>query len=90
MNRRNVFSFAKGNPLVLLPLFFLALLELLSGCGTSGETTSITPLDHNPPNFVFILVDDLGWAELGCYGNGFNETRPARISLVYRLTTACE
>ncbi|MEM8865775.1 MAG: sulfatase-like hydrolase/transferase, partial [Planctomycetota bacterium] len=30
------------------------------------------PLD--PPNVVFILVDDLGWAELGCYGNKFNET----------------
>ena len=26
------------------------------------------------PNVVFILADDLGWAELGCYGNRFNET----------------
>ena len=26
------------------------------------------------PNIVFILADDLGWAELGCYGNSFNET----------------
>ena len=29
---------------------------------------------NNPPNVVFILTDDLGWAELGCYGNAFNET----------------
>ena len=26
------------------------------------------------PNIVFILADDLGWSELGCYGNRFNET----------------
>ncbi|MBS1827936.1 MAG: sulfatase [Acidobacteria bacterium] len=26
------------------------------------------------PNIVFILADDLGWAELGCYGNTFNST----------------
>ena len=26
------------------------------------------------PNIIFILADDLGWGELGCYGNKFNET----------------
>ncbi len=29
---------------------------------------------QDQPNFLFILVDDLGWADLGCYGNTFNET----------------
>ncbi|MCH2614349.1 MAG: sulfatase-like hydrolase/transferase, partial [Opitutales bacterium] len=26
------------------------------------------------PNFVFLLVDDLGWMGLGCYGSDFHET----------------
>lgn len=26
------------------------------------------------PNVVLILADDLGWADLACYGNTFNET----------------
>ncbi len=26
------------------------------------------------PNFVFILIDDLGWMDLGCYGSSFYET----------------
>jgi arylsulfatase A-like enzyme len=26
------------------------------------------------PNFVFFLVDDLGWADVGCYGSAFHQT----------------
>jgi arylsulfatase A-like enzyme len=27
-----------------------------------------------PPNFLFILVDDLGWTDLGCFGSSLYET----------------
>src|SRR5688572_8496373 len=27
-----------------------------------------------PPNVILILVDDLGWTDLGCYGSTFYET----------------
>ncbi|MHC4518985.1 MAG: sulfatase, partial [Planctomycetota bacterium] len=30
--------------------------------------------EHRRPNFVFFLIDDLGWADLGCYGSTFYET----------------
>ena len=50
-----------------------ALGALAAGC--QSVPTCNHPQDRKrPPNIVFILVDDLGWAELGCYGNTFNET----------------
>jgi arylsulfatase A-like enzyme len=29
---------------------------------------------ETPPNVVFILIDDMGWRDLTCYGSGFYET----------------
>jgi hypothetical protein len=30
--------------------------------------------DAVKPNFIFILMDDMGWRDLGCYGSDFHET----------------
>ncbi|HOX39922.1 MAG TPA: sulfatase [Candidatus Brocadiia bacterium] len=30
--------------------------------------------EHKPTNIVFILADDLGWRDLGCFGSSFYET----------------
>ncbi len=43
------------------------------------STAASLPLEEQrpeprPPNVVFFLVDDLGWADLGCYGSGFYDT----------------
>lgn len=45
----------------------LLLVSLLFALVSHGATS-------RPPNIIFVLADDLGWHELGCYSNNFNET----------------
>jgi len=41
----------------------------LAAQGVSAAATA-----NKRPNFVFILADDLGWKDLGCFGSSFYET----------------
>lgn len=48
----------------LLPAIAVGLLTLLPSLAVGADR----------PNFVIVFADDLGWADLGCYGNTFHET----------------
>ncbi len=55
---------------------FLAVVMLLAGCATprQQETRETPEINDKPLNFVLILVDDLGWKDVGVYGTEFYET----------------
>ncbi|PHS00299.1 MAG: arylsulfatase [Blastopirellula sp.] len=36
--------------------------------------SAVSAAEKQKPNFVFFLVDDLGWADVGCFGSTFHET----------------
>ena len=47
--------------------FILSFLTAFLFCVSAGAK-------EQKPNVIYVLADDLGWAELACYGNTFNET----------------
>jgi len=51
---------------------FLKLMTSGAALAASGCSPSASPAGR--PNFLFILVDDLGWRDLGCFGSTFYET----------------
>lgn len=59
---------------MMLPTPLLAQL-LEGGINLNSATTAIEgDKADSKPNFVFIFVDDMGWADLGCYGSTFYDT----------------
>lgn len=53
-----------GAASAMLATFFLVT------CNIGGGDAS----RPSPPNILFVLVDDLGWSDLGCYGHQIHET----------------
>ena len=51
---------------------FSAAALTLPGCSTGSS--EISKADKQKPNFLFILADDYGWSQLGCYGSQYYET----------------
>jgi arylsulfatase A-like enzyme len=53
----------------------IACAALLATCASSAFVQAAADQGHTPrKNVVFILVDDLGWRDLGCFGSTFYET----------------
>lgn len=63
MNRRPKMHFRRFQIPVLLSVFLFPV--SFPAIGADGKKA---------PNFVFFLVDDLGWADVGCNGSAFHRT----------------
>jgi arylsulfatase A-like enzyme len=47
--------------------------SIVAAAALSGSATT-TAATKRPPNVVLMLIDDMGWADLGCFGSTFHET----------------
>ncbi|WKN41877.1 arylsulfatase [Tunicatimonas pelagia] len=80
----------------ILPIVFL----LLSACSTTPTTTSEVASEEvtfESPNIIFIMADDLGYGDLGCYGQSDIQTpdidelaaQGIRFTQFYAGSTVC-
>lgn len=65
----------------LAPLALVGLLAL-GGCATSRSSDSAETAPRRAPNIVLFVADDLGYGELGCYGQ--RKIRTPRIDALAR------
>ena len=47
---------------------------VVPNCTAAPRRRSATSRTHQKPNIVFILIDDMGWPDVACYGSKFHET----------------
>jgi arylsulfatase A-like enzyme len=76
VNRKSTRSLC-GNGFKYADFMSLRITAALLSCGflcLGSLVPALGSIKIDPPNIIFILADDLGWTELGCYGNRFNET----------------
>lgn len=73
------------------------LLLVLAAVLGLGFGHAVTAQERRPPNVIVILVDDLGWSDLGCYGSTFHHTphldrlarEGVRFTDAYSACTVC-
>lgn len=65
MNQRPVVKKSRLNQMIKTNPFVILLAGILISCADASK---------NKPNIVFILIDDLGYKDLSCYGSAFYQT----------------
>lgn len=55
-----------------LTIIYLSFFFTLFSCTTGGHKKNITDKEHDKPNIILILVDDMGFSDLSCYGSEIN------------------
>ena len=84
-------KFSKVKSQTLIVIFIISMQFVVHGCQTDNENKTKTP------NIVFIVADDLGIHQLGCYGSKFYETpnidrlakNGMRFTNAYAAATVC-
>ena len=78
---------------IILNILFITSLIIYLEC----KPTKNTSTDTNKPNFILIVADDLGYGDLGCYGNKIVDTpeldklaeNGVRFTNAYASCTVC-
>lgn len=55
-------------------VFFSISISLFVGIGGCNSNKSLNTVNNQKPNIIYILADDLGYGELGCFGQQLIET----------------